>query len=349
MTWYIDRGPESDVIVSSRIRLARDLAHYPFPNRMDAQQAQQAADEVELAFYGQDESRHSAYLALHLDTLSEEDRMALAEKHLISEQLARDGTYHRVIISRDESVSIMINEEDHVRIQSMQAGLNLEEAYHAAAQVSLLLEQTLALAYNEKYGFLTACPTNTGTGMRASVMAHLPGLGMSGHLRNMIEGLAKMGFAVRGYYGEGSKSQGQLYQISNQLTLGFSEEDLISDLQRIVQQLIEQERKARQEIYRKRPLFIEDKIMRSYGILQQARLLATDEAMGMLSDLRLGIALGLVHGLTEADINRLQPNIGPAGIQKLNGRIMKQDERDQARARIVREAMQNPYIGGVST
>lgn len=339
MTWYIDQGPDSDVIISSRIRLARDLDHYPFPHRMDSQQARQAADEITEAFFNQDKERKRSYLLLELETLSEEDQLALAEKRLISSDLASKGVGRRVIISRDESVSIMINEEDHIRIQSMQAGLNLEAAYEAAAAAALILEGKLSLAYSERYGFLTACPTNTGTGMRASVMAHLPGLTMSGRIKDVIESLNKMGFAVRGNYGEHSKAQGHLFQISNQLTLGLTEDDLISDLKRMLLQLIEQERKVRREIYRQQPLLIEDKVMRALGILTQARIMTTEEAVTLLSSIRLGLSLGLLPQVQEADLNRIQAAIGPASIQKAQGRLMAPEERDTARAAIIREIL----------
>lgn len=339
MTWYIDQGPDSDVIISSRVRLARNLTMYPFPHKMDASQAKQAGEEIESAFFGDNQILRKQYLALDLDSLTDEDRMSLAEKHLISDKLAKGGSGHRLIISRDESLSIMINEEDHIRIQSMSAGLALENAYQSAAEIALLMENKLALAYNEKYGFLTACPTNTGTGMRASVMAHLPGMSMTGGLKNIVESLSKLGFAVRGYFGEGSKSQGHLYQISNQLTLGFSEDDLVSDLKRIVQQLTEQERQLRRELYRHRGVAIEDKIMRSYGILKHSRIISGEEAMSLLSDIRFGIALGLIHGVTASDINRLYAHLGPAGIQKMNGRPMSAEERDISRAEMIRQAL----------
>lgn len=339
MTWYIDKGPESDVIISSRIRLARNLDHYPFPHRMDSQQAKLAADEITQAFFGADQERKKDYLLIDLDTLSEEDQQALAEKRLISPDLTHKGQNRRVIISRDESVSIMINEEDHIRIQSMQAGLNLENAYQAAAAAALILENSLALAYNDNYGFLTACPTNTGTGMRASVMAHLPGLAMSGRIKNVIEGLNKMGFAVRGFYGEHSKAQGHLFQISNQLTLGITEDDLINDLKRMLQQLIEQERKVRQEIFRQQSVALEDKVMRAYGILSNARLLTTDETVTLLSSIRLGKSLGLLPQVSESDINRIQASVGPASIQKAQGRLMSAEERDNQRAITIHEIL----------
>ncbi|MDD2533224.1 MAG: protein arginine kinase [Eubacteriales bacterium] len=339
MTWYIDKGPESDVIVSSRIRLARNLTQFPFPHRMDNQQAKQAADEIVDAFLNHDEKQRHDFLTLDLETLNEIDRMALVEKHLVSEDLARVGKNHRVIISRDESLSIMINEEDHIRIQAMQAGLDLEGAFALASGASRQLEDNLNIAYSEQFGFLTACPTNTGTGMRASAMAHLPGLVMTGKIRTIVDSLSKMSFAVRGYHGEGSKSQGNVFQISNQLTLGLSEEDLINDLKRMLNQLIEQERKARRAIYRSRPVFVEDKIMRSYGVLLKARQMANDEALNLLSDLRLGLALGLIHGISESEVNRLIASIGPASIQKTHGQPMTPEERDIARATAIRNLL----------
>jgi protein arginine kinase len=339
MNWYIDQGPDSDVILTSRVRLARNLDNFPFPHRMSSQQAHQAADEIVKAFYHGDSERKRNYLTIDLDTLSEEDLQALAEKRLISSDLAQKGHNRRVIISRDESVSIMINEEDHIRIQSMQPGLNLEAAYAAAAAAALILEGSLSMAFSENYGFLTACPTNTGTGMRASVMAHLPGLAMSGKFKDVAESLSKMSFAVRGIYGEHSKSEGHLVQISNQLTLGISEEDLINDLKRMLQQLIEQERKLRREILRQQPVVVEDKIMRAYGVLRNARLLTSEEAATLLSDIRLGLALGLLPQISESELNRIQSMIGPASIQKAQGKPLAPEERDSTRAAMIRELL----------
>lgn len=338
MSWYIEQGPECDVIISSRVRLARNLESFPFPHRMSPAQARESADKVVQAFNNSGETVPN-YLTVELDTLSQEDQMALAEKRLISEDLARQGKHHKAIISRDEAVSIMINEEDHVRIQSMQAGLNLDQAYAKAEEIALLLEAKLPIAYSEKYGFLTACPTNTGTGMRASVMAHLPGLVLGSRIRNVIESLSKMGFAVRGLYGEHSKSQGNLFQISNQLTLGISEEDLINDLKRMLQQLIDQERNIRQELYRSRSLDIQDQVMRAYGTMKHSRLMPSEEAVKLLSDLRLGNSLGILENIDVAIINRIQASIGPASIQKAHGQIMTSEQRDEARAAIIRKLL----------
>ena len=340
MTWYIDAGPESDVILSSRVRLARNLENYSFPHRLNPQQAKSAADDIVKAFFQDDPQRRKAFLLVDLDELSPEDQLSLVEKRLISEDLTQKGPGHRAIISRDESVSIMINEEDHIRIQSMQAGLNLESAYKAAADSAIMLEERLPIAYSDTYGFLTACPTNTGTGMRSSVMAHLPALTMSGVMRPVIESLAKMGFVVRGLYGEHSKSQGSLYQISNQLTLGTSEDDLISDLKRMLQQLIEQERHNRKVLYEQDPVVIENKVMRAYGLLRHARLMPTEEAVSLLSDLRLGLSLELFDNVTLKDINQIQAAIGPASIQKAHGRLMSPAERDHARASVIRDLLE---------
>lgn len=339
MTWYIDQGPDSDVIISSRVRLARNLTRYPFPHKMDRTQSAQAAREIVDAFYRGGEERRRSYVDVDLAGLASEDRESLVEKRLISEDLARKTEGGHAIISRDESFSLMVNEEDHIRIQSMKAGLDLQGAYQEAYLVALSLEQSLPLAYSEQYGFLTACPTNTGTGMRASVMAHLPGLVQAGSIRAVLEGLGKMGFAVRGQYGEGSKAEGSLFQISNQLTLGLSEDDLLSDLARIVQQLIEQERQARRKLYQKRPVEIEDRAHRALAILRGARLMTTEEAQRLVSDVRLGIALGILHDVVPQTLNRIMANIGPASIQKANGRPMNPQERDIARSTLIRDLL----------
>ncbi len=339
MSWYIDQGPHSDIYISSRVRLARNLATFPFPQRMTQQQAGQLATTVTEAFFAAGSTHKKDYLLLDLASMSQEDCLALAEKRLISEKMAAGGKCQHAIISQDESISIMVNEEDHIRIQSMQPGLRLEEAYAAAVKVALSLEQNLPLAYNEKYGYLTACPTNTGTGMRASVMAHLPGLVMADMIKDTINGLVKLGFTVRGYYGEHSKASGNLFQISNQLTLGIAEDDLINDLGRMLMQLLEQEKASRQELLWQKPLELEDKVMRAHGILQSARLISNEEAIALLSDLRLGQALGLIQGLEKTVINRLYSAIGPASIQKAHGQLMTAQERDCSRAGIIRQLL----------
>ncbi len=335
MAWYLDQGPECDVVISSRIRLARNLPNLPFPHRMDEGQARQAVDQLEAAFFQDKKPGSGDYLLVDLEPLSPEDRMALAEKRLISEDFAQKAGGHRVIISRDEAISIMINEEDHIRIQSMQAGLNLEVAYQKAVQVADRFEAHIAFAKSGQYGYLTACPTNTGTGMRASIMVHLPGLFLTGRIKHVVTSLQKLSFAVRGPYGEHSKSRGHLFQISNQLTLGLSEADLIQDLERMLQQLLKQERDARQALYSQQGPQLEDRIMRSYGILTFSRLMSAEETEKHLSNLRLGVALGLFPALKPTAINQIQASIGPASIQKVCGRILTTEERDRERAHLI--------------
>ncbi len=333
MTWYMDKGPDSDVILSSRVRLARNLCDRPFPNKLDSARAAALSQEVADAFLGDSRDRRADYLDVDLGCLPEQDRMALAEKRLISEDLARFGECRRAIISRDESVSVMVNEEDHIRIQAMAAGFALDAAYRKAEAVALLLEERLPIAWSDKYGFLTACPTNTGTGMRASAMAHLPGLAMAGLLRGAIESLGKMGFAVRGNYGEHSQASGLLFQISNQITLGLGEDELLTDLKRVVGQLVAQERKARKSVYDKDPVGLDDRASRALGLLRSARRMGSEEAMQLISDVRLGLALRLVDGVTEESLNRAIVSIGPASVQKSAGHPMGEAERDVERAR----------------
>lgn len=341
MTWYIDAGPENDVIISSRIRLARNLKDTPFPHRMEAARSEKVARHIMDRFFDSNAALKQEYLTVNLDDLSSEDQLSLVEKRLISEDLVKKKGSRYALVRRDEALSIMINEEDHLRIQSMQAGMDLQSAFDAAMKAADICEKTMDIAYSDRYGFLTACPTNTGTGMRSSVMAHLPGLSLSGVMRSIADSLSKMGFAVRGYYGEHSKSLGNLFQISNQLTLGISEEDLIRDLTALLQQLTRQERNNRETLYEQEPLRMEDRVLRAYGILQKARLITSEEAMTLLSDLRLGMALGIVKDLKQENINRIQTMIGPASIQKTCGRIMHSQERDEARAKLIRQSLQD--------
>lgn len=333
MTWYMDRGPDSDVILSSRVRLARNLVGHPFPNRLEKEQAAAVSNMVSSSFFGDTRDRRAEYLDVDLGCLPDEDRMALVEKRLISEDLARFAECRRAIISRDESVSVMVNEEDHIRIQAMSSGFDLNAAYRKAEAVALLLESRLPIAYSGKYGFLTACPTNVGTGMRASVMAHLPGLAMAGLLRGAVESLGKMGFAVRGNYGEHSQAAGHLFQISNQITLGLGEDELIADLVRVAGQLVAQERKARKAVYDADPVGLEDRAGRALALLRSARRMSSAEAMALISDVRLGLSLQLVDGVTEESLNRAIISIGPASIQKNAGHPMNEAERDVERAK----------------
>jgi protein arginine kinase len=341
VSWYIEKGPESDVILSSRIRLARNLNTYPFPNRITPDSSEQVAKEIIQALRSYAEKKTTKYLELTMNELSDEEKQSLVEKHLVSEDLTGGLICRLAVIRQDEAVSVMINEEDHIRIQAMEAGLNLEHAYETAKEIACYLEQALPIAYHDQYGFLTACPSNTGTGMRASVIMHLPGIVLAGKTSSLIERIQKMGYSVRGYYGEHSSSQGNMFQISNQITLGLEEEELIGDLKKLIGQVIEQERAIRKDIYGKSPVLIEDMVYRSLGMMKYARILTSEEALKMISDIRLGTSLGILKNIKETHINRLMSLIGPASVQKSAGRVMGSKERDMERAEVIRKELKD--------
>lgn len=340
MKWYIDKGPESDVILSSRIRLARNLQGYPFPNRMTREASAKLGKEVLNSLKQRTDHSKGKFRTLEMSELGSEDKLALVERHLISEELTDPGLVRYAYISDDESVSVMINEEDHIRIQAMEAGLKLEEAYKAASDIAIHLEKTLQVGYSEKYGFTTACPSNTGTGMRASVIMHLPALTMTEKAGTVVEKIRKMGYSVRGYYGEHSSVQGSMFQISNQITLGLGEEELIVDLKKLISHIAEQERTARKQLSSKSPDLIEDRIFRAIGVLKYAKKLSSEETLQLISEVRLGKALGIIDKPDEVNFNRIMSSIGPANIQKSEGRIMEPPERDKARALLVQREME---------
>lgn len=339
MAWYIEKGPEGDVILSSRVRLARNLNGYVFPNKMTEELSSAAAEDILNALKKRAEKSGEKFHKIQMSGLGNEDKKALVERHLISDELTESSLARFAFVKDDESVSVMINEEDHMRIQAMESGLNLESAYKAASDVAIALEKSLPIAFHETYGFVTSCPTNTGTGMRASVLMHLPVLSMTGAIGVAVEKIRKMGYSVRGYYGEHSTASGNMYQISNQITLGLEEEEIIADLKKLIFQIAEQERTLREEIYKKNPAVIEDKVYRALGILKYARILSSEEALKLISDVRLGKALGIIDQPDEANFNRIMTVIGPASVQKSVGKILDTRERDIARAMVIKKEL----------
>lgn len=337
MSWYLDKGPENDVVLSSRVRLARNLKKYPFPSKMTEELAEKVTLEIkETILEGNSYfSKECSYIALN--QLMDIDKVALLEKHLISVDLIKNSQQGGVLLSKDESLSIMVNEEDHVRIQSILPGMQLGQAWEFADKVDNFLEEKIEYAYNENLGYLTSCPTNVGTGMRASVMVHLPALSMIGYINGLLSTVGKLGLAVRGTYGEGSQSVGNLYQISNQVTLGQSEDDILSNISSVIAQITEQERMARNKVLKESGIQLEDKIFRSYGIFANARLLMANECMNLLSDIKLGLDLGMINNITQKDINELMIITQPACLQKMAGRILDDEERDMKRAEVVRK------------
>ncbi|NLB73090.1 MAG: protein arginine kinase, partial [Firmicutes bacterium] len=315
--WMSTNAPHTDVALSSRVRLARNLGNIPFPNQASQADLARVTEKVEKAV-----SQGPELSRLEVMRLSEApvlDRHILAEKHLISPQHAEGRENCLAIISEDESVSVMVNEEDHIRIQTLLPGLQLGEAYQLADNVDDLLESKLDYAFDEQIGYITACPTNVGTGLRVSIMVHLPALVVTGQVRAVLSAVSNLGIAVRGLYGEGTEASGNMFQLSNQVTLGRSEQELIENLHAVTMQVIEQERATRKKLILEMPEQLEDRVQRAYGILCHARLMTSQEALKLLSDAKLGVELQLISGVDGETLNELMVITQPAYLQKLAG------------------------------
>ncbi len=322
--------------LSSRVRLARNLRGLPFPDQATAQIRAQVLQCVQTA------AREALPIQESLADSPRLFRQRLFEDHLISHHLLEGRPESAVCRNADRPLSIMINEEDHVRIQAIRAGLALREAWEDANALDDLLEQQLDYAFSPTLGYLTSCPTNVGTGMRASVLMHLPGLVIMSEIEPIINGLSKIGLAVRGRWGEGTAALGHMFQISNQLTLGLSEMRIVEDLEAIVKEVAGHEQNARMRLKQERGLFAEDLAARAEGLLSSARLMTAQEALERLSELRLGIALGLVKGLDMQTVDRLLLDVQPAHLQTAAGRSMSGEERDVERARRLRQELRRP-------
>lgn len=337
--WMREDGPDNDIVLSSRIRLARNFANIAFPTVAD----QKDLDRVRL-FIEQEYSQTSfdQYEKLHfvsMRDLSSIEKRVLVEKHLISPHLAKYAQVSGTLLSTNEKLSVMVNEEDHIRIQLYLPGLQLNKALAEAFKIDDWLEEKIDYAFNETKGYLTSCPTNVGTGMRASVMMHLPALTMTKQISRMIPAINQLGFVVRGIYGEGSGAIGNLFQISNQITLGKSEEDIVEDLQSIVKQLIDHEREARTHLNEQSRIHLEDKIYRSYGTLQHSRIIESKETAESLSKVRLGIDLGIIKNISRNILNELMVLTQPGFLQQYAKKVLTPDERDIFRAELIRERL----------
>jgi protein arginine kinase len=329
-----------DVVLSSRIRLARNLADQPFPHQLSDAQAEELIRQVEQGVREINLVGLPSKVELYrLADVPELDRKVLVEKHLISPQQAQPARGKAVAISGDESIAIMVNEEDHLRIQCLAPGFQLRETWRVASLVDDALEQKLNYAFHAQRGYLTACPTNVGTGLRVSVMMHLPGLVLTQQAGRLFHHLAQLGLVVRGLYGEGTEATGNIFQVSNQTSLGKSEEEIVENLEAVVAKVIETERQARQHLLTESRLQIEDRVGRAYGILSSARVISTEEAMRLLSDVRFGIAAGMFPHLTQQTLNELMVAMQPAFLQKLEGHELNPLDRDVRRATMIRTRM----------
>lgn len=344
--WLNGQGHQSDVVVSSRVRLARNLEEYPFPHAMSGEQKRELLGSLETVIGTPAFRKEVGELALlRLEELDDLGRQFLLEKHLISPGMVEAYRDRGLVLGLDESIGILVNEEDHFRIQSFFSGLNLEDAYIIADKVDDALEKHFRYAFHEQYGYLTSCPTNVGTGIRFSVMLHLPALAMTGGLEDAERLLGKEGFVIRGFFGEGSEGTGGLYQISNQITLGVREEELLQGLNRRIEEVIELEKRSREKLFRERPLQMEDMIYRAFGSLRYARLLTAREGMNDISLIRLGLERGYAFD-GQIDVSRLNSLIvlaQPAGIQTYFNKTMSPEERDRERPRLFRKHLE---LGG---
>lgn len=321
----------SEAVVSTRIRLARNLRDYPFPIRLPADKAREIADKVEEALKDCDIRFHR----IDLDKVSDAIRVAMIERHLVSPDFISTKEGRAVFLSDDNTVSIMVNEEDHIRLQVIKDGFEPDEAYALADKVDNVLSKKLNFAFHEQLGYLTQCPTNLGTGMRASVMLHLPALEISGAVYRIGANLSKLGLTMRGLYGESTKPDGAFFQLSNQVTLGISEKAAIDNLRNITTQLITQEMRAREPMMN--DIEAQDKIHRALGLLKTARLMDHSEAMRLLSLVRLGVSSKLLETLSADSIDKLIVEIQPASIMTRYGDTMTPRDRDIKRAEIIRE------------
>ncbi|ADV64025.1 ATP:guanido phosphotransferase [Isosphaera pallida ATCC 43644] len=326
--WLRGEGPSCDIVVCSRVRLARNLADFPFASRASR------GDKLEIESIARRtfEELDLGLTFFDVDELNQIDRQFLVERQLISREQANGEGPRGVAIFPRETISIMVNEEDHLRIQEMRSGFRLSELWEDINELDDRIESKITYAFSPKLGYLTACPTNVGTGIRVGVMVHLPALVYVKQIDKVFRGLQKVHLAVRGLYGEGTQAFGDFYQISNQRTLGHSERELVDKLEEIIPQVLDHERKARQTLLRDRRQEIKDRVARALGALTSAHVISSDETMHLLSIVRMGISLELVNDLTIPQLNELFLHTQPAHLQKLQGAVMDSDDRNLARA-----------------
>ena len=331
LPWFGGEGEASDVVLASRVRLARNFARLPFPNRADRQQLAEAQNRAASVFSRIEKTTGQEFDAVGMDALTQMEREVLEEKQLISKNLTQEPAYRSAFISNDRKCSVLVNEDDHLRIHCMAAGLDLRTPLDAAFRVDDVVEETQDVAFDEKMGYLTSCPTNLGTGLRATVLLHLPGLVYTRNINNIINISQQLGLSVRGLYGEGSETVGNIFAVSNQLTLGFTEQ---------ATQIIDNERRARKALSMTSKERLEDSVWRSYGVLKYARSIGEGEVLELISKVRLGLDLGFLHEATAERFSELLIASRPSYLKNLAGNDnLSQTEIDRKRAAVVREIL----------
>lgn len=337
--WLLDRGPHPDVVISSRARLARNLPGFPFSPRANDDQLARIVDKIDRALSGSDYFK--GFTRFDVARISIQDRRYLRESHLISTEFEKGQAHRAVYLTFDGRTSIMVNEEDHLRVQTMLPGLQLMEVYRRIEELDRELEKVLKFAYLPQFGYLAACPTNTGTGLRVSVMLHLVGLVLTNQLEEALGSLGNFGLVVRGAYGEHTANTGEIFQVSNEVTLGKSEEELLQVLDQVVGQIIRREQQARQTFLEHATLKFEDTIQRAIGLLRFARTIDSKEAVTLLSRVRLGLGGNFGVRLTHEELNRLLIEVQPAHLRRLTNTEGSIEEGDAARAALLRARFEN--------
>ena len=333
--WYLQNGKDSDVVISSRVRLARNLADFPFKDKAKQEDLEQILKKIKEIVpsigYG------LKYIELrNIDNIT---KLTLIENHLISPEFATNKK-GAILINDEENICIMINEEDHIRIQVFSSGQELEELLNLAIEIDEKIDGLVTYATNEKYGYLTSCPTNVGTGLRASVMVHLPALTLTGNIEKVLNVVNNFGMNIRGVYGEGTQSKGNIYQISNNQSLGLIEKEIIKNIKTITEKVIEQERLARKYLT-KRQIDLEDRVYRAYGILANAMKLSSEECRKLLSDVKLGTDLGIIKELDDMKVSKLETYTKPGNLQKYLAKELDAYDRDIERYKVVKQILNN--------
>ena len=331
MNWYLENGKDSDVVLSTRIRLARNISNIPFESKCSKEDMKKVIDKMKTANIGYN------LKLLMLKDMDDITKLSLVEKRLISPEFIRDRNEDgAILINDEENICIMVNEADHLRIQVFSAGLETKSLLDLAIELDEKINKSIDYATNEKYGFLTSCPTEAGTGMRASVMVHLPGLTETGNIRKVLDIINSFGMNIRGIYGEGSTSQGDIYQISNKQSLGITEKDIIKNLELITEKIIEQERLARKHLG-KNTIELEDTVYRAFGILNNCKKITLSEARSLMSKVKLGTDLGIIKEMTDSKIRKLDLYIKNANLQKYLGKSIDEYEQDIKRAEVIKQ------------
>ena len=333
MNWYLQNGKESDVVISSRVRLSRNIKGIPFINRASKEELKEVYEKLK------DITPSLGYNLkfLSLDDMDSITKQSLVEKHLISPDFAKTKMpYTAIIINDEENICIMVNEEDHIKLQVFTSGLDIDNLLNLAIEIDEKIESLVQYSYHEKYGFLTACPTNVGTGLKISTLVHIPALQMTGNLNKMLNIINNLGMNVRGIYGEGSKAEGDVYQVSNNQTLGITEKEIAKNLNLIAQKIIDQERLARKYLS-KNSLKLEDDVYRSYGILVNARRLSEEEAIDLLSKVKLGTDLGIIKELNDKKIRELMLFTKPANMQKRLSAKLSVIDQEASRCEVIKQ------------